>query len=174
MKIAVVLPKQGAGLTLIRQPNRITSAEAKWKPLQVQTTSNLKCKQPAMMNVRVLRSFGARKVSCSITRRCFSSECKKNQAVPSSRGTPPAAPPPKKFKKPRHESIGMKGTSMPQPPAQAPSKVHWALSDVYDVGGVIPRSTGPDDRTSDRGLPLWGEWGVPLEIRTVEPSTYSM
>ncbi|TVY47682.1 Trimethyllysine dioxygenase [Lachnellula occidentalis] len=59
-------------------------------------------------------------------------------------------------------------------PAQAPSKVHWALSDVYDVGGVVPRSTGPADRKSDRGVPLWGEWGVPLELRTVGASIYSL
>jgi hypothetical protein len=51
-------------------------------------------------------------------------------------------------------------------PPQTPSKVHWALSDMYELGGVIPRGKDRYHTMGDGGLPLWGEWGVQLRIRT--------
>lgn len=63
---------------------------------------------------------------------------------------------------------------LPTPPTRGVSKVHWALPDIYEVGRVIPRSTGPEDLTGENGMPLWGDWGVPLEVRTPGPSICSM
>ncbi|TVY82095.1 Trimethyllysine dioxygenase [Lachnellula suecica] len=48
---------------------------------------------------------------------------------------------------------------------QTPSKVYWALSDIYEVGGMIPRAASMYHQTGERGMPLWGEWGIPLKIR---------
>jgi hypothetical protein len=51
-------------------------------------------------------------------------------------------------------------------PAQESSNVYWALSDIYEVGGIIPRAETENHQLSDGGMPLWGEWGIRLQIRT--------
>jgi hypothetical protein len=50
-------------------------------------------------------------------------------------------------------------------PLQDSSNVYWALPNIYEVGGMIPRGS-KIHQTGDGGMPLWGEWGIRLEIRT--------
>lgn len=51
---------------------------------------------------------------------------------------------------------------------ERPAKVHWALGEEYTVGGVLKRGKDQLDRHDEKGLPMWGAWGIPLKIQTRE------
>lgn len=112
-----------------------------------------------MMNVHVLRALRAQRQFPAAFRRLSSISDPTPDAAPSSSSTnpPKAAPEPQKKK----SWQDFQGT-----PPQTPSKVHWALSDVYEIGGTIPRAKSLFDQTSDNGMPYWSEDGVFLKIRT--------
>jgi hypothetical protein len=44
------------------------------------------------------------------------------------------------------------------------SKVHPALADGYEVGGHLKKGDGPLKRHDEKGLPMWGEWGIPIKF----------
>ena len=48
-----------------------------------------------------------------------------------------------------------------------PSKVYWALTNIYEPGGLIPRAPDQYQLIDAWCRPLWGEWGVRLSIRTI-------
>ncbi|KAF4626522.1 hypothetical protein G7Y89_g11634 [Cudoniella acicularis] len=52
---------------------------------------------------------------------------------------------------------------------QRASSVYESLLDIYEIDGSIPRGKPLNtlsDRTTTDGVPLWGEWGIPLKIRS--------
>ena len=44
--------------------------------------------------------------------------------------------------------------------------MHWALGEGYEVGRVLKQGKSALDRHDERGLPTWGEWGVPIQLET--------
>ena len=44
--------------------------------------------------------------------------------------------------------------------------MHWALGEGYEVGRVLKQGKSALDSHDERGLPTWGEWGVPIQSET--------
>jgi len=48
----------------------------------------------------------------------------------------------------------------------AVSEVRWPLAEGYETNGNLKAGNGLLNRHDETGLPLWGEWGIPLRVRT--------
>ena len=55
------------------------------------------------------------------------------------------------------------------------SHVHPALAEGYEVGGHLKKGDELLKRHDEKGLPMWGEWGIPIKFLSwAGPHTSSM
>ncbi|KAH9222761.1 hypothetical protein DL95DRAFT_441109 [Leptodontidium sp. 2 PMI_412] len=114
------------------------------------------------MNIRLERFCRAHRPITRTSQRLITTETTKPSTE---RITPPTAsgtiiPDLSSSAKPREISDGKEAK-------QTTSKIHWALGEGYEVGGALKRGKGALDRHDEKGLPTWGDWGVPIKLEAL-------
>lgn len=114
------------------------------------------------MNIRLERFCRAHRPITRTSQRLITTETTKPSTA---RITPPTAsgtiiPDLSSSAKPREISDGKEAK-------QTTSKIHWALGEGYEVGGALKRGKGALDRHDEKGLPTWGDWGVPIKLEAL-------
>lgn len=118
------------------------------------------------MNVRLNLLCRGHKPISRISRRLIVTESTK----PSTQRTPSQKP---SFTPDSSYSAKSSGKSDHRDTKSKFAKVHWALGEGYELGGVLKQGKTALDRHDERGLPTWGEWGVPIQLETESGSFVS-